>query len=385
MTFRSRSLRRLALCSLALSGVALAGTAQARPERLRWTHLRPSEVQRFDARVSALDGSNEQIVSLGVPTRDGDGVYETTVEVGDGDVQIALRAAGPGGVLSAWSATRVRLAPTSSTGGSTGGSGGGSTGGGSGGGSTGGGTGSGGDGSIPVGAGTPITPTPGASQRFDFSASPVGNAVAGWLDTRANYSLASDDNLFGVTELGTNRVLYTSSIQNDIHSHAMGANNVWSSFEVRGRMAFDHDGAAIGITTYSGYDAQDTYYRLGRAPGGEFVLSGRHALSCGTPGTGVTPVPGDWYRFELHVQDLGASNQIVAKIWRQDQPEGEPAEAQISCTDSSAQRPRDGRIGVWSGGSGRKYWDDLEIIESQGGGTGTAPAPPVLLRILPVE
>ena len=88
MTFRSRSLSRLSpFCAVALICLFSASQVEARPENLRWTHLQPSNVQRFEARVSALDSSSTQTIDLGVPAADSDGIYEMAVEAGDDDVQ----------------------------------------------------------------------------------------------------------------------------------------------------------------------------------------------------------------------------------------------------------------------------------------------------------
>lgn len=366
MTERSNRRRLAMIAFLALVGVMAAFQAHARPELLRWAHPSPGEVQDFEARVRAADGSGEQILSLSVPALR-DGIYEATIEVGDGNKLIALRAVGPGGVLSDWSSERFRADPSASDSGGSGDDGG---------------SGDSGDGSVPVAGGTPLTPTPGATQRFDFTGSTDGTSVAPWVDTRANYSLQTDDALFGVTTLGSNSVLFSDSTANDIHSHADGNGNVWSDFELRGRMAIDHPSAAIGVTTYSQYRTGDAYYRLGRTSGGPFVLEGRPALSCSSSGTPVTPAAGEWYRFELDVQDTGSSNQIRAKVWRQG--DAEPSGYSLSCVDSSAQRPSGGRIGVWSGGTGSKYWDDFEVVLGQGSGTTEPPAPPVLIQIIPV-
>ncbi|MAG34132.1 MAG: hypothetical protein CL908_24900 [Deltaproteobacteria bacterium] len=352
MTLRSHFHRRLGLVALvALASAVLAIPAQARPERLRWTHPTPGEVQNFEAFARAPDGSSEQFFSLSVPTPNL-GVYEATIEVGDGDKLISLRAIRLDNVASAWTPPQTRVDDAVGP-------------------------------VIPVGGGTPLSPTPGAAQRFDFAGDAVGASVTGWVDTQPNYSLLTDDSLFGVTELDSNRVLFTASTGDNIHSHATGLDNIWSDYELRGRMAINHADASIGVTAYSLYRNSDSYYRLGRSAGGEFVLEGRPALSCSGTSTGITPTPGAWYRFEFHVQDQGASNHITVKIW--DQTTTEPPSLQVDCVDSSTQRPRDGTIGVWSAGAGEKYWDDLEVILGDGGATTTPPDPPVLLFIVPAE
>lgn len=363
MTLRSLLRRTAILVSLTSAGMILPGAAQARPETLRWTHPLPGSVQRFEAHVRAPDGSASEAVTVPTTTPDGSNIYQTSIEVGSGDKLISLRAISFAGEISAWSEP-PQLRADSSTPPDDGG------------------------GEVVVGPGIPITPTPGASARYDFGSVQVGDAVPWWIDSRPNFSLGIDDSLFGVVELGSNRVLHTDSTANDIHSHVTGASNVWSDFELRGRMAIDHADAAIGVTTYSQYVTSDVYYRLGRSRGGPFVIEGRpNTLSCTDPTAPVTPQPGDWYRFNFDVQDMGTNNQIRAKVWREGATE--PSAYSLHCVDSSAQRPRSGRIGIWSADVGEKFWDDIEVIVSESGGSGgetppPPPAPPVLIQIVPV-
>ena len=51
---------------------------------------------------------------------------------------------------------------------------------------------------------------------------------------------------------------------------------------------------------------------------------------------------------------------------------------QVNCTDASGARLTSGRIGVWSMGSGEKYWDDLQV---EALGTPTVPEPPTSLSV----
>ena len=260
--------------------------------------------------------------------------------------KIELRAFSSSLVASPWTPAQVRLAP------SAGGGSGGGTGGGSGGG--------GGSETVPVDGGVPTQPIPGAANRFDFTSSAVGLSSPPWFDTRANYSRTEDDSLFGVVALGTNRVLHSDSTEDAIHSHTEGSGNVWTNFVLHGRMAVDHPAATIGVTTYSQYPASDAYYRLANNNGGSFVLEGRPGLSCSGVDTGVVAAAGTWYRFELDVVDRGTTNEIRAKIWREG--DSEPGAFQVTCVDATNNRPRQGTIGVYSGGAGQKYWDDIEIV-----------------------
>jgi hypothetical protein len=148
-------------------------------------------------------------------------------------------------------------------------------------------------------------------------------------------------------------------------------------------MATDESGGRIGVTTYSEYRSSDRYYRLANANGGSFMIEARPVtLSCTTSDTGITPTAGTWYRFEFDVVDRGTYNQVRAKVWRAGT--AEPVNFQADCVDNTSSRPRQGTLGVYSAGSGQKYWDDLEIIEGAVVPT-VPPAPPVLLQVVPAQ
>ena len=357
MLLRSREIARI--CALTLyvfsALTAVAGLSQAREEGLRWSHPR-LDVQRFEAQIQPLSGGAPQLVSMGLPTPDAQGIYRQDLEVGDGDVEVSLRAEGPGGVLSDWTAAQLRLEDAPPP-----------------------------DPTVEPGAGIEIPPTAGAATRLDFADNPPGPVVSGWVDTTNNFSLSVDDTLFDVVSVGGNPMLHTASTASDVHSHAAGANQIRSNFEIRGRLAMDHPDASIGVTTYSGYPAEDVYYRIGRESGGAFRFTGRPGLNCSSEDSDVIPVAGEWIRFKIDVIDEVDQNRIRAKLWSES--ESEPSEPQIECVDARSDRPSQGTFGVWSGGPGNKYWDDFEAFqgESPGGGGGTAPPlPPVLLQIIPV-
>ena len=177
-------------------------------------------------------------------------------------------------------------------------------------------------------------------------------------------------------------MLHTNVDAQDIHAHIVAQGAPWANFELRGRMAVNDSGASIGVTTYSGYPASDTYYRLGRNGDDTFRLTARHNLTCSAVDTGFgASIAGDWVRFELDVEDNGTYNRVRAKVWRSG--EAEPASPQVNCIDSAADRPRQGTIGVWSGGSGERYWDGFEVIQGVSGVPNPPPAAPTLLQIIP--
>jgi hypothetical protein len=348
------------LVSVASAAFILPAQAQARPEVLRWTHSETQNVSFFELHVRAPDGSASQVIPLTGLAPDGNGIFQTPVEVGSGDKLISIRAVSLAGAISAWSTPPQLRTDSSARGG----------------------------GGVVVGPGTPITPTPGATARYDFTSNAVGSRVTGWIDTRAGFSLRRINRLFSVTRIGSNNVIHTDSTADNIHSHLTGSDRIWSDYELRGRMVIDDSAATIGVTTYSQYPRSDAYYRLGRGPGEAFTLQGRpSALSCSNDSAPVTPQPGVWVRFKFDVQGMGTNNQVRAKVWRENQPE--PTAYSLNCVDSSAQRPRSGRVGIWSGDAGKKYWDDLEVIEGDGsggspGGGSNPPPPPILIQIIPV-
>jgi hypothetical protein len=353
----------------------IAGTAQARTETLRWTHSAPNDVVNFEAYFGSQPGSYDNVVNLGKPTPDANGVYTATIEVGSGDVYIALRAVGALSTQSPLSNERARTGTSTSSGGTGGATSGGTSGG------TGTGT-STGTTVTPIVAGTTMPASLDAVKRFDFTSMPLGDVVTEWVDTRAGNSLLVEDTLFVVGDIGGNHVLTTTSSDFGIHSHVVSPDGPWSAYTVRGRMAVDRDGAGIGVTTYSQYPNADVYYRLGRDPAGAFTITGHPALSCTTGNTGVVPTPGAWYAFELTVQVANGNNQILAKVWRQGT--AEPGGPQAACTDTSSSKPTAGTLGVWASADGQKAWDDLEIITAQP--APSAPlAPPILIQVVPAE
>ncbi|MEM9177338.1 MAG: hypothetical protein AAGC67_19155 [Myxococcota bacterium] len=353
--------RFVAIVALVAASFALASAAEARLETLRWTHPRTDALD-FEVRIRTLSSGATQVVSLGLSGRPLGSEYVQQVEVGDGDVELQLRAIGPGSDPSAWNTAQLRTGaaappdpdPEPDP-----------------------------DPTVDPGPGSTIPPTVGAAVRFDFSDDAPGTNVQGWVDTRANYSLSVDDALFTVLQTGANRVLHTDSTANAIHAHA--TSDVRSNFEVRGRMAIDHPDAEIGVTTYSRYPSEDVYYRIGRESGESIRFVGRPGVVCANADSGVTPEAGQWIRFELDVRDEGDHNRVIAKVWPASS--SEPATPQIDCVDNSANRPRQGSVGVWAGGIGSKFWDDFEIFQgvSGGGGAPAAPLPPLLIQIVPLD
>lgn len=335
-----------------------ASNAEARQEVLQWTHTDPAAVQRFEALYGTSAGSYGSPVNLGKPTPSSSGVYQASITVGDtANVYVVVRAVGTSGEISANSEERYRPAPTSS--GGTGGSG------------TGGGSGS-------------------TAPSFDFEGLSSGSVVPGWVDTGANYSLFLDDSLFGVASTSLGGSFWTASTASNIHSHmaAPGPSTV-QNYRLRGGMSMGSSNGGIGVTVYSGYPTKDAYYRLGRGPGGTFMLTARHGLTCALADSGYSPSPGGSYAFDIAIQTLSDRNRIHAKVWTLGG--AEPSSPQILCDDTSAARPTSGTFGTWATGDGTKFWDNFSLTPLSG--TLPAPpapsptplAPPVLIDIVPVN
>jgi regulation of enolase protein 1 (concanavalin A-like superfamily) len=196
----------------------------------------------------------------------------------------------------------------------------------------------------------------------DFNSYSAGDNPAGWQDTAANNSMAVDDSLFAVSDVNGELALGTSSTASNIHSHYQGVGSAdFSNYVYTGRMRLTANDGGIGVTFLSDYNQTDSYYRLRRfGSGGSFRLSPHGAsISGGVSDSGVVPAANTWYLFRIEVEDAGLQTNIRAKVWAEGS--AEPAEWQIDAYDSSAGRLTAGTVGVWSHGSGSKYWDDLSV------------------------
>jgi len=198
----------------------------------------------------------------------------------------------------------------------------------------------------------------------DFEIYADGDEPAGWVDTDAGNSMAVDDTLFKVVDTGDTKALGTSSTLTDIHTHYVSADsNTWANYEFTGRMMMTTADAGIGVTFLSDYPNSDSYYRLRRFGTGAFHISPHPwptaSITGGTTDSGVVPVPDQWYRFRIRVEDDGAQTLIQAKVWADG--DTEPGNWQIDCYDANEIRYTTGTVGTWSYNTGSKYWDDLNV------------------------
>jgi hypothetical protein len=318
-----------------MAGLALgvSSTAQARTETLKWWHGAPPAASGFRVYVASSScdtaqmGDVAQIRYDGLPSTNALGHFSFDLEVGDSEtVCVAVSAYNSAGESS---------------------------------------------------LSNEQTRDPAVFTQ-DFEASALGQQLPGWVDTQAWSITDEDDSLFSVTTLSGNRVFMTSSGQTAIHSHYAGSGSAdWFFYEYRGRMRVSSSGGRLGVTAYSQFPSTLVYYSLGSHwETGELELSRRPApddtFVCGPSGTGVIPRPNVWYQFRFRVIPEDGANQLRAKVWEAGSTE--PMEWQAACTDAAENRPSSGAIGVWSGSTGSKYWDDLEVIALPGGMVPSGPS-----------
>lgn len=380
---------------LVFVGVAMAQVAQARVETLRWEHGDPAQVAGFKLHLGPASRSYDEVLDIGRPTQAADGTFSYGLSLADdASVYVAVSAYDAGGAASALSNEQFRPGDTStdtSTDSGTSGSGDSTLSDGSGG-STGGSTDSSSGSSTDTSSDTdfldatlPIGSDPNSLWYEDFETSALGSFLPSWVDTEADNSMQENDALFSVAELGSNRVLTTQSTGINIHSHYMGAgSSEWSAYELRGGMRISDAQGGVGVTAYSQYDRSDVYYRLRRFRSGGFELSMHPDITCQDDQTEVVPQAHTWYRYRLRIEETADGARVRAKVW----PSGtaEPSLWQAECLDARAARPVAGRVGAWSMGPGRKYWDDFEVVglgssdASGGAATGAPPSQPLLLN-----
>jgi hypothetical protein len=202
----------------------------------------------------------------------------------------------------------------------------------------------------------------------DFEKYSAGSNPADWLDTKAGNSMIEDTNLFKVHSVNNNKVLGTTSTLTNIHSHHLKSYiDKLSSFEYSGRMMITNSDSGIGVTFLSHYPFADNYYRLMRSKwtSNSFIISPHpfgEVQLFGITDSGVIPMANQWYKFRILVENTGSRIEILAKVWLENT--SEPAQWQIDAYDNTSNRLTSGTFGIWSGGAGNKYWDDLIVSVS---------------------
>lgn len=193
----------------------------------------------------------------------------------------------------------------------------------------------------------------------NFESYANGSDPVDWLDTAPENSLSPDNNHEVVEEGGGNSAFRTTSVERNLHSHFTGALPSGSGYEFAGRMRMTTADAGIGVTFFSSFPGDVRYYRLRRYFDRDFRISPNGTGISGAVATGVVPVPNQWYRFKVQVQDVGSRTEIRAKVWIDGA--AEPAGWQADAFDDSATRLTSGTIGTWSFHTGQKLWDDFTV------------------------
>jgi hypothetical protein len=203
--------------------------------------------------------------------------------------------------------------------------------------------------------------------REDFQNYSVGDAPSDWLNTGYNNSMIENSGLFEVFGIGNDNVFGTTSTLNNIHSHYIGQNSAelssLPSFEYAGRMIITDSGGGIGVTFLSQYPVNDAYYRLRSINNNSFHIAAHpHGKELsGIIDSNIIPKVNEWYQFRIKVQILDNRTEILAKVWPK--YEVEPVDWQINAYDDASDRFVDGTFGVWSYGTGSKFWDDLKLFQ----------------------
>jgi hypothetical protein len=198
----------------------------------------------------------------------------------------------------------------------------------------------------------------------DFTAYTDGQNPPGWFDTGAkNSMLEADSNFIAMRLEDGDIVLGTESTDRSIHSHYVAENSAsWSDYEFSGQFAETSTVGGMGVTLYSDFPSSNSYYRLRAYRGETFQLNGHGdgSSDCREPDrdTGVVPQVNVWYNFRLQAFGEGLGTRVQAKVWKDGSTE--PTAWQASCLYSTAPRAG-GSPGVWSMGSGSKFWDNLLV------------------------
>ncbi len=333
--------------AFALVGLLAASSASARIEVVSWSHVMPCSVDGFELRYGTSPGTLDNIVDVGRPRQAG-AHFSYELDVPENQEIYVCVAAVLGQLTSACS-NQVTIETASE------------------------------DEQL-------SQPAPEEDQRTWCEDFTDGSRGPAWIDTAADSSLQGTSGMFDVAAVDGDIALTTDGPDNGIHSHFLGADlqgtpaTQWSAYEYSGEMQFSEAGGGVGVTLYSRYNVERSYYRLGRQPlTGTFRLERDQidpSWKCVAAGQAVYVVPGEWYAFRVQAQDEATQTTLQAKVWRSD--ESEPSGFQWLCTDIRPNRQLAGAIGVWSTGSGAKAWDSLHVANLPVAGLG-APGKPELV------
>ena len=218
-----------------------------------------------------------------------------------------------------------------------------------------------------------------------------------WIDTDqkslniadfTSYSTVNNETVFATDSIDEDLELYQ-----DVHSHYFANDSEnWQNYTFSGRVKIEQDGGSAGMTFYSQFPYESQYYRIRQIlatdvnnqkfrkeyhltfneEGGwdsKHVCKKADGDAQGKYASGVVPVAGLWYHFEVTVITHADSTEIQAKIWPEVLPK--PREFQIHCYDFRPLRLTHGTVGIWHGtwdktnpknyDGGRKFYDDFRV------------------------
>ena len=157
--------------------------------------------------------------------------------------------------------------------------------------------------------------------------------------------------------------LWTDLSATDLFMHAdVPGSRSWRDYEVTGRMMAGFLRTGIGITAYSRLLDAGSAISLTRRNYGSFMVAVEEAWphQCqGTTDTGVVSAPYEWQAFRLQTVSEAGGVRVRAKVWTDGTPE--PATWQADCLVAPGVVSGGGTVGVWSTGTGDKFWDDLSV------------------------
>jgi hypothetical protein len=176
-----------------------------------------------------------------------------------------------------------------------------------------------------------------------------------WLHTGSGNSLSEDTSAFSFS----NGLIRSESSGVNIHSHYTQTASKGACYYTGKMMLTTSDSSAgLGVTFASDYPNSDSYYRLRFSPGGNFHVSPHNATVTGDIDSGVKPVSGKWYQFEIQWVNDGQGTSIRARVW--DESSAKPDDWQVDAIDSSGKFSAC-NVGIWSMYGVGNQWDALSF------------------------
>ena len=203
----------------------------------------------------------------------------------------------------------------------------------------------------------------------DFDEHAHGEDPDGWTDrTKPGFKAQLGIGYTVAHTLDGDRALFVEVDGSRVTSHIdEPGSSAWQNYEVTGRMMVPRLREHHGVLLYSQMPSKGRAIALTRrGRSGRYgievlELATRRGKCTGHPSTDVRAEANKWDRFRVRAMTEGSSVRVLARVWRDG--EAEPTVWQADCVTTASQAPTSGTVGVWSGRSGPKYWDDIEVRE----------------------